>query len=62
MALPPEGLSLRTAYFVYLSRWSQYCLEALSVNEVGSGLMIEDTVQGVPISISAIVMMQMVKT
>ncbi|KAL4065187.1 ABC-2 type transporter-domain-containing protein [Scleroderma yunnanense] len=58
-------------FFVHLTsippvlRWLQwlcplkYCLEALSVNEVGSGLMIEDTIQGVPISISATVIMQM---
>ncbi|KAG8911606.1 hypothetical protein FRC01_005624 [Tulasnella sp. 417] len=52
-------------FFVHLDaippvlRWLQwlcplkYCLEALSVNEVGSGLMIQDTLQGVPVSISA---------
>ena len=47
-------------------RWLQwlsplkYCLEALSVNEVGSGLMIVDTLEGVPISISAVVIMNTV--
>ncbi|KAG8971508.1 hypothetical protein FRB90_010475, partial [Tulasnella sp. 427] len=52
-------------FFVHLDaippvlRWLQwlcplkYCLEALSVNEVGSGLMIQDTLQGVPVNISA---------
>jgi ABC-type multidrug transport system permease subunit len=52
-------------FFVHLGdippvlRWLQwfdplkYCLEALAVNEVDSGLMIVDTLQGVPISISA---------
>ena len=40
-------------------RWLQwicplkYSLEALSVNEVGSGLMIQDTLQGVPVNVSA---------
>ncbi|KAI6125259.1 ABC-2 type transporter-domain-containing protein [Pisolithus croceorrhizus] len=58
-------------FFVHLTsippvlRWLQwlcplkFCLEALSVNEVGSGLMIEDTLQGVPISISATVIMEL---
>lgn len=58
-------------FFVHLTsippvlRWLQwlcplkFCLEALSVNEVGSGLTIQDTLQGVPISISAAVMMQL---
>jgi hypothetical protein len=47
-------------------RWLQwiaplkYTLEALSVNEVGSGLMIEDTLQGVPVSVSAALIMQLV--
>ncbi|KAG8891248.1 hypothetical protein FRC00_014031 [Tulasnella sp. 408] len=52
-------------FFVHLDtippvlRWLQwlcplkYCLEALSVNEVGSGLMIQDSLQGVPVNISA---------
>ncbi|KAF8968306.1 hypothetical protein BDZ97DRAFT_1974236 [Flammula alnicola] len=56
-------------FFVHLNdippvlRWLQwicplkYALEALSVNEVGSGLMIEDTLQGVPVSISASLIM-----
>jgi hypothetical protein len=47
-------------------RWLQwlcplkYTLEALCVNEVGSGLMIQDTLQGVPISVSASLIMQLV--
>jgi hypothetical protein len=47
-------------------RWLQwlaplkYCLEALAVNEVGSGLMIQDTLQGVPINVSATLIMEMV--
>jgi len=46
-------------------RWLQwlcplkYNLEALSVNEVGSGLMIVDEIQGVPIDISALLIMEM---
>ncbi|KAJ3510206.1 hypothetical protein NLJ89_g4811 [Agrocybe chaxingu] len=56
-------------FFVHLSdippvlRWLQwfaplkYTLEALSVNEVDSGLMIEDSLQGVPVSISASLIM-----
>lgn len=59
-------------FFVHLSdippvlRWLQwlcplkYTLEALSVNEVGSGLMIEDTLQGVPVNVSASLIMQLV--
>lgn len=62
MVLPPEGLSLCTAQLVYLPPWSQYCLEALSVNEADSGLMIKDSVQGISFDISAIVILQMVKT
>ncbi|KAF8531632.1 ABC-2 type transporter-domain-containing protein [Gautieria morchelliformis] len=58
-------------FFVHLGsipsvlRWLQwlaplkYTLEALSVNEVGSGLMIEDTLQGVPVSISASLIMDL---
>ncbi|KAF9464628.1 hypothetical protein BDZ94DRAFT_1256193 [Collybia nuda] len=58
-------------FFVHLNaippvlRWLQwicplkYTLEALSVNEVGSGLMIEDTLQGVPVSISASLIMNL---
>ena len=60
-------------FFVHLGdippvlRWLQwtcplkFTLEALSVNEVGSGLMIEDTIQGVPVDISASVIMQLVR-
>jgi len=35
----------------------KYTLEALSVNEVGSGLMIQDTLQGVPVNVSASLIM-----
>ncbi|KAH9918371.1 ABC transporter [Epithele typhae] len=57
-------------FFVHLNdippvlRWLQwlcplkYTLEALSVNEVGSGLQIEDTLAGVPVNISAALIMQ----
>jgi len=57
-------------FFVHLSsippvlRWLQwlcplkYTLEALSVNEVGSGLQIVDTLQGVPIKVSASLIMK----
>jgi len=38
----------------------QYTLEAISVNEVGSGLMIQDTLQGVPVNVSATLIMQLV--
>ena len=59
-------------FFVHLAdippvlRWLQwfcplkYCLEALSVNEVDSGLMIQDTLQGVPVEVSASLIMQLV--
>ncbi|KAH9483668.1 ABC transporter G family member [Psilocybe cubensis] len=58
-------------FFVHLSeippvlRWLQwlcplkYTLEALSVNEVDSGLMIQDTLQGVPVNISASLIMNL---
>lgn len=58
-------------FFVHLNdipavlRWLQwicplkYTLEALSVNEVNSGLMIVDTLQGVPVSISASLIMNL---
>ncbi|KAL1754144.1 hypothetical protein FB107DRAFT_216275 [Schizophyllum commune] len=58
-------------FFVHLTsippvlRWLQwlcplkYCLEALSVNEVGAGLMIEDTLEGVPVNVSASLIMEM---
>ena len=60
-------------FFVHLAdippvlRWLQwfcplkYCLEALSVNEVDSGLMIQDTLQGVPVEVSASLIMQLVR-
>jgi len=59
-------------FFVHLNtippvlRWLQwlcplkYALEALCVNEVGSGLMIVDTLEGVPVNISASLMMNLV--
>lgn len=40
---------------------TQYTLEALSVNEVGSGLMIVDELQGVPLDVSASLIMQIVR-
>ncbi|CAE6528385.1 unnamed protein product [Rhizoctonia solani] len=58
-------------FFVNLSaippvlRWLQYfsilkyLLEALAVNEVGSGLMIQDTLQGVPVNVSASLIMEL---
>ncbi|KAF9239156.1 hypothetical protein BU15DRAFT_46984 [Melanogaster broomeanus] len=58
-------------FFVHLStippvlRWLQwlcplkYTLEAVSVNEVGSGLMIQDVLQGVPVNISAALIMEL---
>ncbi|KAJ7272947.1 hypothetical protein C8J57DRAFT_1178602 [Mycena rebaudengoi] len=58
-------------FFVHLNdippvlRWLQwicplkYCLEALSVNEVGSGLKIQDTLQGVPVDVSAQLIMNL---
>lgn len=57
-------------FFVHLNsippvlRWLQwlcplkYTLEALSVNEVGSGLKIQDTLDGVPIDVSASLIME----
>jgi len=45
-------------------RWLRYfstlgfTLEALSVNEVGAGLMIVDSLGGVPVDISATIIMQ----
>jgi hypothetical protein len=59
-------------FFVHLNsippvlRWLQwlcplkYTLEALSVNEVGSGLMIQDKLQGVPVNVSASLIMNLV--
>jgi hypothetical protein len=49
-------------------RWLQwlsllkYCLEALAVNEVDSGLQIVDTLSGVPINVSAQLIMSLVST
>jgi hypothetical protein len=59
-------------FFVHLNsvpqvlRWLQwmcplkYALEALTVNEVNSGLQINDTLSGVPVSVSAALIMQIV--
>ncbi|KAL0947638.1 hypothetical protein HGRIS_013726 [Hohenbuehelia grisea] len=56
-------------FFVHLNdippvlRWLQwicplkFTLEALAVNEVGSGLMIQDTLEGVPVNVSASLIM-----
>jgi hypothetical protein len=38
----------------------KYNLEALSVNEVGSGLLIQDKLQGVPVNVSASLIMNLV--
>ncbi|KAG8858527.1 hypothetical protein FRB96_005199 [Tulasnella sp. 330] len=58
-------------FFVHLDsippvlRWLQwlcplkYALEALSVNEVGSGLMIQDVLSGVPVDVSAQLIMNL---
>jgi hypothetical protein len=60
-------------FFVHLNsipqvlRWLQwmcplkYALEALSVNEVNSGLQIKDVLQGVPVDVSASLIMQLVR-
>jgi hypothetical protein len=60
-------------FFVHLNsipqvlRWLQwmcplkYALEALAVNEVNSGLQIQDTLSGVPVSVSAALIMQIVR-
>ena len=61
-------------FFVHLNtipqvlRWLQwicplkYALEALSVNEVNSGLQINDVLQGVPVSVSAALIMNLVRS
>ena len=60
-------------FFVHLDsipqvlRWLQwmcplkYALEALSVNEVNSGLQIKDVLQGVPVQVSASLIMNLVR-
>lgn len=60
-------------FFVHLDsipqvlRWLQwmcplkYTLEALSVNEVNSGLQIKDVLQGVPVQVSAALIMNIVR-
>lgn len=58
------GFFVNLASIPPVLRWLQYlsplkyALEALSVNEVGSGLMIEDTLAGVKVSISAEIIME----
>jgi hypothetical protein len=61
-------------FFVHLNaipqvlRWLQwlcplkYALEALAVNEVNSGLQIKDVLQGVPVSVSAALIMNLVRS
>jgi len=39
----------------------KYALEALSVNEVKSGLQIKDVLQGVPVDVSASLIMNLVR-
>jgi hypothetical protein len=39
----------------------KYALEALSVNEVNSGLQIKDVLQGVPVDVSASLIMHLVR-
>jgi ABC-2 type transporter len=60
-------------FFVHLSsipqvlRWLQwmcplkYALEAVAVNEVNSGLQIADVLQGVPVHVSASLIMNLVR-
>ena len=60
-------------FFVHINaippvlRWLQwlcplkYTLEALAVNEVDSGLMIQDSIAGVPVDISASLIMNVVR-
>lgn len=63
---PPltPGFFINLANIPPVLRWLRYLsplgymLEALTVNEVGSGLMIVDVLQGVPIEISAVPIMQ----
>lgn len=49
-------------------RWLQYfsvlkyCLEALAVNEITSGLQIQDSLEGVPVNVSAVVIMKLVRS
>lgn len=49
-------------------RWLQwlcplkYNLEALAVNEVSSGLQIVDVLQGVPVNVSAVAIMNLVRS
>ena len=74
ISIPTDALIQFAGFFVHLTsippvlRWLQwlcplkYCLEALSVNEVGAGLMIEDTLEGVPVNVSASLIMEMVSS
>ena len=49
-------------------RWLQwicplkYTLEALALNEVASGLQIVDVLEGVPVSVSAVTIMSLVRS
>ena len=62
------GFFVNLADIPPILRWLQwlcplkYTLEALAVNEVSSGLKIQDTLQGVPIDVSAIPIMEMVRS
>ncbi|KAG9125549.1 hypothetical protein FRC07_007159 [Ceratobasidium sp. 392] len=49
------ALAMTLFYFSIL----KYLLEALAVNEVGSGLMIQDTLEGVPVNVSAALIMEL---
>jgi hypothetical protein len=61
MALPTQSAcTRRLSFHTNIHCIRQYTLEAISVNEVGSGLMIQDTLQGVPVNISATIIMQLV--
>ena len=42
-----------------LMSYGRYTLEALAVNEVGAGLMINDVLSGVPVSINAQIIMEL---
>ncbi|KAG0148836.1 hypothetical protein CROQUDRAFT_379944 [Cronartium quercuum f. sp. fusiforme G11] len=59
------GFFVNLASITPILRWAQYlaplkfALEATSVNEVGAGLMIKDSIQGVNIQISASMIMEM---
>ncbi|BGP19648.1 hypothetical protein JCM10213v2_007744 [Rhodosporidiobolus nylandii] len=58
------GFFLNLSRIPPVLRWLQwlaplkYCLEALAVNEVGAGLMIDDKLEGVRVQVSAAVIME----